>query len=132
MPPSPNKPAIPHRWLQNARADMAMARAPLPRGATYEMLCFHAQQAAEKALKAVLLHVNLDFPFTHDLAALMALLPDSIPRPLSPAEIVDLNPYAVATRYPGEEEAVTSEEYREAVRVAESVVEWAESVLSGG
>jgi HEPN domain-containing protein len=131
MPPSADKPRIPLRWLDNARADLAMARAPLPSGATYEMLCFHAQQAAEKALKAVLLHVEVDFPFTHDLAALMALLPNSIARPVSPPEVVDLNPYAVTTRYPGELEAVTTEEYREALRTAEGVVEWAESILAG-
>jgi HEPN domain-containing protein len=131
MPPSPDKADAPLRWLDNAHADLAMARAPLPAGATYEMLCFHAQQAAEKAIKAVLLSCSVDFPFTHDLAALLNLLPDAIPHPVAPLEIVDLNPYAVTTRYPGELEAVTGEEYREALRAAEAVVAWAESILAG-
>jgi HEPN domain-containing protein len=39
--------------LAHARSDLTFARLPLPEGAFYEGLCFHAQQAAEKALKAV-------------------------------------------------------------------------------
>jgi len=48
-----NTNTIPRRWLENARADLALARSPLPLGGLYEHLCFHAQQAAEKSLKAV-------------------------------------------------------------------------------
>ena len=40
-------------WLARAKSDLAIAKAPLPEGVNYEDLCFHAQQAAEKALKAV-------------------------------------------------------------------------------
>ena len=39
-------------WLARARSDLALAKVPLPEGAMYEDLCFHAQQAAEKAVKA--------------------------------------------------------------------------------
>jgi len=40
-------------WLRRAKSDLAIAKAPLPDGALYEDMCFHAQQAVEKALKAV-------------------------------------------------------------------------------
>ncbi|MEJ5376514.1 MAG: HEPN domain-containing protein [bacterium] len=46
-------PGSPAEWLMLARADLALAKAPLPPGAVYEDLCFHAQQAAEKALKGM-------------------------------------------------------------------------------
>jgi hypothetical protein len=40
-----------------------------------------------------------------------------------------LTDYAVVTRYPGDLEPVTEEEYLEAIRIAETVVQWAEKVL---
>jgi HEPN domain-containing protein len=40
-------------WLARAEGDRALVSAPLPEGAFYEDLCFHAHQAAEKALKGV-------------------------------------------------------------------------------
>lgn len=58
-------------WLARAKGDLAMARAPLPEGAFYDDLCFHAQQAAEKALKAVYRHCGWAFEYTHDLEELV-------------------------------------------------------------
>ena len=45
----------------------APGSAALPEGAFYEDLCFHAQQAVEKALKAVYQHNRWVFRYTHDL-----------------------------------------------------------------
>ena len=65
------------------------------------LLGFHAQQAVEKALKAVLTHKGVVYRRTHDIAELLDLLTDmgqSLPPPH--AEILDeLNPYAVELRY---------------------------------
>lgn len=58
-------------WLRRARADLALARAPLPEGALFEDLCFHAQQAAEKAIKAVYIYHGARFRYTHDIAELL-------------------------------------------------------------
>lgn len=52
MLPGGDRAASAHRWLARAKGDLALASAPLPPGAFYEDLCFHAQQAAEKAIKA--------------------------------------------------------------------------------
>jgi HEPN domain len=41
---------------------------------TLEDLCFHAQQAAEKAIKGLLIRHRIEFPYVHDLAALLTLL----------------------------------------------------------
>lgn len=95
-----------------------------------EDLCFEAQQAAEKALKAVLLFKNIQFRFVHDLAELLTLLernnilfPDNI---RSAAALTD---YSVEARYPGPFESVTEEEFKEALQTAEAVVAWAESQI---
>ena len=61
----------PQEWLARARGDLALARAPLPLGDFYEDLCLHAQQAAEKALKAVYLHCGWTFRYVHDLEELI-------------------------------------------------------------
>jgi HEPN domain-containing protein len=61
---------------------------------------FHAQQAAEKALKAVLAASGEDFPWTHDLRYLIERLDDlGMPLPSSLREIRVLAPWAVEFRY---------------------------------
>ena len=67
MPPETPDAGTPSRWMDKARADLALARIPLPDGVEYEQLCFHAQQAAEKSLQAVLTKCNVDVPFTYNL-----------------------------------------------------------------
>ena len=88
-------------WLARAEGDLALAGAPLPEGAFYEDLCFHAQQAAEKALKAVYQHYNRRFRYIHDLDELIiGLQNEGI---VVPAEVVDaasLTSYAWEARYP--------------------------------
>jgi HEPN domain-containing protein len=116
-------------WLENAQADIALAGVPLPPGGLHEHLCFHAHQAAEKSLKAVLLLRQIEFPFTHNLQVLFDLLPSDICPPSNILEAVALNPYAVATRYPGETEPVTESEYRDAMHLAKAVMQWAEAIV---
>jgi HEPN domain-containing protein len=61
---------------------------------------FHAQQAVEKAIKAVLSSAEIAFRRTHDIAELLDILTDSGLPPPPQAEILDeLNPYAVEARY---------------------------------
>ena len=103
------------------------ARLPLPKGAFYEGLCFNAQQAAEKALKAVYQHYGWVFRYTHDLEELISgLKGHGVKIPSEVDEAIVLTSFAWETRYPGLTELVTHEEYREALRYAEAVVGWAE------
>ncbi len=64
------------------------------------LLGFHAQQAVEKSLKAVLAHAGIVFRRTHDIAELLDLLADSGLRVPPHSDLLDeLNPYAVEMRY---------------------------------
>ncbi len=66
----------------------------------YDTACFHAQQAAEKLLKAFLAFHSVEFPKTHNLAKL-ALLCDSLDESLKSiaSEVEQLTPYATVLRY---------------------------------
>jgi len=65
-----------------------------------ETVGFHAQQAVEKCLKAVLVLSSIPFRKTHDLQELMDLMIDNNKTLPPNAEKLDaLNPYAVLLRY---------------------------------
>ena len=65
-----------------------------------EILGFHAQQCAEKLLKAVLAAEGVEFPRTHSLRFLLDLLSDQGLAPPAPLHAVtELYPYAVQLRY---------------------------------
>lgn len=120
----------PADWLRHARSDLCLVQArPDNENILLETLCFHAQQAAEKALKAVLVFSNVEFPSTHNVRTLVELLPVSLSTdPLLDGAAV-LTEYAVSSRYPGESEAVTEEEFLEALALAAGVVAWAEAIV---
>lgn len=120
----------PQEWLLRAEGDLALASAPLPSGGFYEDLCFHAQQAAEKALKAIYLHRGWRFRYVHDLDELLTGLREKgLEPPRDVAESVVLTSYAFEARYPGHIEPVTEDEHKHAVELAEAVVRWAGSVM---
>lgn len=129
MLPERFPPDDPREWLNRAHSNLIQAKAESP-GVYWEDLCFNAQQAAEKALKGLLLHRGIRFPYVHDLAELIGLLEqgdEEIPARIR--EAVQLNNYAVITRYPGMVEPITREEYEEALALAEGVVRWVEKRL---
>lgn len=119
----------PEEWMDHARSDLLLAQNRLP-GLRLEHLCFHAQQAAEKAIKALMIRRGIEFPYVHDLSVLLSMLGEAgetIPDEVELAS--QLTPYAAATRYPGIEARMTGEDHAEAVRLAESVVNWAQRRL---
>ncbi len=123
----------PEEWIKRAKSNLAIARQPATEDIYLEDLCFETQQAAEKALKAALLSKNIPFRFVHDLSELLTLLDQhglSLPEDIKAA--ATLTDYSVEARYPGPFEPVTEDEYREALRIAETVVAWAESLISSG
>jgi len=131
MPPEQFGPDDPCEWLRRAESNLVQARRRAP-GICLEDLCFQAQQAAEKALKAVLIAQRRRLAYTHDLVALFHSIEQSgQPVPDDVKRTVRLNDYAVETRYPGLFEPVTEEDYREALKLAERCVEWVRQELSG-
>ncbi len=129
MPLEACAPGSPADWLRHAYSDLALASiTPYP-PIMLEQLCFHAQQAAEKALKAVLVAHHIAVPRTHNLRTLFDLLPADLPVPSDVQMAAGLSDYAVASRYPGVSEPVEADEHREAVSLAEAVVYWAEHVI---
>ncbi len=116
-------------WLRYAKSDLELARIEKPEGVLLENLCFHAQQAAEKTLKAVLIFLEIDFPRTHNIRTLLDLLPEGVDVPQEVEESAILTDYAVESRYPRSSEPVDDEEYRRVIGLAETVVSWAEKLI---
>ena len=131
MPSERLSPDDPREWLNRASSNLIRAKTHNPE-VYLEDLCFDAQQAAEKAIKAVLLKAEISFPYIHDLATLLSLLEKAeVTIPQTVREAGRLTRFAVATRYPGITEPVTEEEYRASVSIAATVVAWAEQHLKG-
>lgn len=120
----------PKEWLRRAKANLKLGRADSYinlEDIAVEDLCFNLQQSTEKALKALLVYHNIDFPKTHDIADLIKLLKKNIRTEIP--EIIkraaELTPYAVITRYP-HWTVVVQEDYDEALDLAENVYDWVE------
>ncbi len=122
-------PTDPLAWVHRAEEDWLLAhsalrrKVPLTYGAT-----FHAQQGAEKYLKALLVSRRQAFPRTHDMIALYDLcLRNSLRVPVDPDQLERLAAYAVQVRYLGEDP--TPDEARVALQIAQEVRRWARAVL---
>jgi len=62
-------------WISKAENDFKNIKLVLPaRDAPFDTVCFHAQQAAEKYIKAMLTFYGVPFSKTHDLPELLLLL----------------------------------------------------------
>lgn len=131
MPPS-RDPSDPREWLRRARSNLAIASAsPASPEIVYDDLCFEAEQAAEKAVKAVLVARQQDFPKSHNIGELLDLVEGAgVAVPVDVAEARRLTRYAVGGRYPRFGEDASSEEWRRAAALAERTVRWAESVVA--
>jgi HEPN domain-containing protein len=87
-------------FWRKGESDLANAQMCLDAGRAMDTACFHAQQAAEKCLKAYLTLNSMDFPYMHNLAALAEMCKsrdDSFSTIMKSAQL--LTPYAVEARY---------------------------------
>ena len=119
----------PMAWVSRAEEDFVLSRTalrrkqPLASGA-----CFHAQQCAEKYMKALLISRGADFPKTHDLLLLNNLCStNNILLEIDPRHLNTLTDYAVRTRYPGNDP--TTEDAKEAIELAKLVRNFARKFL---
>ena len=91
-------------WVEKAEADFitAMREFRARKHPNYDAACFHAQQCAEKYLKAWLQENNISFGKTHDLIRLLSLMPSVQSLEALRPDLAMLTAAAVEFRYPGE------------------------------
>ncbi|GIW24936.1 HEPN domain-containing protein [Meiothermus sp.] len=124
-----------HRWLRQARDDLEAARA-LEAVGKYAQAAFFAQQAGEKALKAVWLALDAD-PWGHSLGRLVREMPGDAKGAFAPLldNALALDKLYIPTRYPDAlaeltpAEAYTQAEARAALAQAEAILKAAEGWL---
>jgi HEPN domain-containing protein len=118
------------RWLRFAGEDLTAAEhllnqsAAIPRHA-----CWLAQQAAEKALKAVLGFLQIDFPRRHDLDALRNLIPTGWPLTAKHSDLASLTEWAIEAHYPGDWPDAVEADAQRAVEQARDVYDSVRSDL---
>lgn len=110
-------------WVERAESDLKTALLVFKAAeeGTTEAIAFHAQQCAEKYLKALLCWEGIDFPKTHDIGQLILLLPPTARPKLAAQEQRRLTLYATVTRYPGDYNPVTTQEARRALTTARRI-----------
>jgi HEPN domain-containing protein len=122
-PPEEIKLEFTRDWVRKAENDYRIAKHLLESDEDYTYgVTFHAQQTAEKYLKAFLVWHQIEFKKTHDLAILLesaAKVAPEISETLT--EVPDLTPYGVEYRYPGDYPDVTATDAEMSVQLAELV-----------
>jgi HEPN domain-containing protein len=112
------------RWLRYAREDLEGAETLLEqRVVVPRHICWLAQQSVEKAIKAILVFLAIDFPRRHDLDVLRNLVPNDWQVKTEHADLAMLTEWAVEARYPGDWPDATDADARAAVEQARAVWE---------
>jgi HEPN domain-containing protein len=110
------------QWIERAEEDFQLAQVALRQRkfSAYNGACFHAQQCAEKYLKAFLLRHQIGFRKTHDLRDLLrqCVQVDSVFSLLTEPLLL-LNQFAIDARYPGL--VLTKQDARDAVAAMKEV-----------
>ncbi len=122
-------------WLDDAQHDLVHAKSDLERG-FYSWACFSAQQAAEKAVKAIFQKLGAE-AWGHSVADLLQALRDR--REVPPGLIdrgLELDKAYIATRYPNAHPAgsarsrYTSTEATRLIEHAEAIITFCTDLLS--
>ena len=116
-------------WIERAKSSLKIAQIEKNSDIYYEDLCFQAQQAVEKALKALLIKKEHEPQKTHNLIVILQEVMNYYKVPEELKNIIILNDYAVQTRYPGDYTPIEKEEYLKAIAIAVKAVSWAEKAI---
>jgi HEPN domain-containing protein len=112
------------QWLIHGDEDLRLAvHATTLQGEEppYRLIAYHAQQCAEKYLKAFLVYCVVDFPYTHNISILLELCGEHADWPVELQDSEQLTLYSITTRYPGEDEQVSEAEAKQAIELAQQV-----------
>ena len=93
-----------------------------------ENVCYMAQQAIEKSLKALLCNLNNPVPFTHSIELILDRLPKDL-RPGGGEALIALTDYAMIRRYNEGNEVITIEDMAATVDAAGDVIKWVDLQL---
>jgi HEPN domain-containing protein len=120
---------IVRNWVDKAEDDFVVAQRELRarKSPSYNASCFHAQQCAEKYLKAILQSKKTPFPKTHNLEKLIDLLPPDVTWLALRPRVIPLSLYAVELRYPGAD--ATKAQAQAAMKVCREVRAHARGLL---
>ena len=117
------------RWLSKADEDLAVAQLLVRTDSPVRWAaCFHGQQAAEKAIKSLLVLAGIDFPRSHALGRLVALLPANLQCHLDDEALDVLEPWATAGRYPEDLDEPDASTTTRIVATAAQIVDAARSL----
>lgn len=122
-PPEEVRRELVRQWRDKAEQDMKAAEILVAAEPPFRSAaCFHAQQAAEKYLKAFLTHHQIEFPKTHAIEELLELArPRSADLALQLKDAASLSPYGVDVRCPGDAPEPDLDEARKAIELARKV-----------
>jgi len=111
------------QWLGKAFDDLRVCRRLAGEPDLTAIAGFHAQQAAEKALKAFLVWHQVEFSKSHDIGRILELVASADSELATTFKgATALTPFGVQYRYPSDLPEPTVEQIREALRTAEVVL----------
>jgi HEPN domain-containing protein len=117
-------------WLARARSALEVAKMQPVSLVYYEDLCFQSQQAAEKALKGLLIYYGEEPEFTHNIDRIIIALSKYTEIPSNVKDATKLTEYAVFTRYPSDRDDLTKTEYDESIIIATDCLNWVEQKIN--
>lgn len=130
MPPELPYENDPKVWLKFAYADYALASGPRVPEAFPFLYCYHAQQCAEKAIKALMVHRRIENKKTHDIELLLQMLEakgEMLPPSVRAA--TELTQYAFRVRYPKVPVDPADDNLELALTLARTVYDWAADAI---
>jgi HEPN domain-containing protein len=118
--------------VQKAEEDLVLAEhgLALRENCPYDLICYHAQQCAEKYLRALLAWQALRVPRTHDLRFLVRQMPADLKLDIELDHVITLNRYSIETRYPENWDDIERPEAERAVALARAVRDAVRLILS--
>ena len=94
--------SISNEWLKSAESDLAIIKLIIPDESLTHQVAFHAQQAIEKCLKAIIEEFQLGFIKTHSIRTLISIVSKQISINAKLELIIMLDQLYIDARYPGE------------------------------